>query len=232
MSEFVKYQLSFHDLGIDPQSIAPILGYEGELPDYLLQDVKEVMDETDSGYEIRGGYQIFDRISFEKDNYILRVNGQDFHVGKIVYNQLKNSEKIAVFVCSAGHGIEEWTKKSMSQNEPLKGFIADILGSTVVEAAIERIQQTLNEQMNSDGLKITNRYSPGYCGWPTQEQQSLFALLDDTCGIQLTDSFLMYPIKSVSGFIGIGKNVRFNPYTCRLCDIGQCIYRNKSQHHF
>jgi hypothetical protein len=229
MDEFVKYTLSFHDLVIDPQSIAPVLGYEGELPDYILQIVKEVIDETSSCHEIRGGYQIFDRISFEKNNAILRIDGQDFHIGKIIYNQLKKSEKVAVFVCTAGAGIGEETQKLMSQNEPLKSYIADIMGSKVVEAAIDRIQFMLSEQMNSAGLKITNRYSPGYCGWPTKQQQPLFALLDDTCGIQLTDSFLMFPIKSVSGIIGIGAEVHFHPYTCGLCELEQCVYRNKSK---
>jgi len=36
----------------------------------------------------------------------------------------------------------------------------------------------------------------------------------------------MDPIKSVSGIIGIGENVRFNPYTCNLCDNKNCIYGN------
>jgi len=73
--------------------------------------------------------------------------------------------------------------------------------------------------MAQTGLKITNRYSPGYCGWVTSEQHKLFALLPkDICSIRLTESSLMLPIKSVSGFIGIGPNVRFNPYTCQLCE--------------
>jgi hypothetical protein len=48
---------------------------------------------------------------------------------------------------------------------------------------------------------------------------------DNFCGIRLTPSALMDPVKSVSGFIGIGNDVRFNPYTCNLCDMKDCIYR-------
>ena len=37
----------------------------------------------------------------------------------------------------------------------------------------------------------------------------------------------MDPVKSVSGFIGIGEHVKYNPYTCRLCDMKDCIYRRR-----
>jgi hypothetical protein len=42
----------------------------------------------------------------------------------------------------------------------------------------------------------------------------------------------MQPVKSVSGIIGIGADVKFNPYTCRICEATHCLYRlnkNKKQ---
>jgi hypothetical protein len=50
---------------------------------------------------------------------------------------------------------------------------------------------------------------------------------DNYCGIKLNDSALMTPEKSVSGFIGIGENVKLLPYTCDFCDLKDCIYRKK-----
>ena len=235
MNPFVKYHLSYSELPIDPHHTAPLLGYAGALPDDILAIVKEVMEETAGCFDICGGYQIFDQVSFDKDGHHINIKDTtrypssvtDFTPHKIVYHQLKHSEQIAVFVCTAGDGISQWSKQMMP-TDPLKGFIADILGSVVVETAIDTIQQRLSAEMKEAGLKITNRYSPGYCGWPTSEQHQLFSLLpDENCGIRLTDSALMLPIKSVSGFIGIGANVRFNPYTCRNCDATYCVYRNK-----
>jgi len=219
--------LRFCELSIDPRSIAPMLGYENTLPDDILAIVEEVMDEIAGRFDICGGYQIFDNVTFIMDEYIIRFAETDFAVNKIVYQQLKKSEHIAVFVCTAGNGVSYWSRQIMSA-EPLKGYIADILGSVVVEAAIDAIQKKLEEEMKQAGLKITNRYSPGYCGWHTGEQHKLFGLLpDNICGIQLTESALMLPVKSVSGFIGIGANVRFNSYTCRICDAKFCVYRKK-----
>ncbi|HLP74716.1 MAG TPA: vitamin B12 dependent-methionine synthase activation domain-containing protein, partial [Bacteroidales bacterium] len=108
----------------------------------------------------------------------------------------------------------------------LTGYIFDVAGSEIVEAATDLLQEDLRKSAEKEGLKITNRYSPGYCGWDVAEQHKLFTLLPGNyCGIKLTPSALMDPVKSVSGIIGIGKSVRNNPYTCKMCDMKDCIYR-------
>ena len=227
MSDFIKYHLPYHELIVDPHRTAPLLGYESQLPDDILAMVKEVMDETTDCFEIYGGYRIFDEVRFIEDGNHIYIHDMEFSPQKIVYHQMKRSDQIALFVCTAGPGISDWSHRMMP-DDPLKGFIADILGSVVVETAIDVIHQKLNDQMEEAGLKITNRYSPGYCGWFVFEQHKLFSLLPkDICNIKLTESALMMPIKSVSGFIGIGDHVSFNPYTCKLCHLPNCVYRNK-----
>jgi hypothetical protein len=232
MNEFVEYRISYGELAVDPNVAAPMLGYDIDLPNDVLEMVREVMDETAGCYDIRGGYVIFDHLGFDKDGYKLTIGETTFQIGKIIFQQLKHSEQIAAFVATAGVGIEQYAKKMLANNDPLKGFIADILGGVVVEAAIDKIQQSLSDKEKQNELNITNRYSPGYCGWQTVEQHKLFSLLPTTLGIRLTDSALMQPVKSVSGIIGIGADVKFNPYTCRLCEAIHCIYRlnkNKKQ---
>ena len=225
MSSFAKFKISYCRLTINPHDTASMLGYEKNLPDDVLAIVEEVIDETSGCFDICGGYQIFDNVSFVSDNLQISVAGVDFFPQKTVYNQLKHSQRIAVFVCTAGDAVSQWAKKMMAANEPLKGYIADVLGSIVAETAVEEMQDRIIKEMATEGLKTTNRYSPGYCGWNTQEQHKLFSLLPDgNCGINLTENALMQPIKSVSGFIGIGKNVRFNKYTCQLCDKADCVY--------
>jgi len=115
----------------------------------------------------------------------------------------------------------------MLERDFLKGYIYDVIGSEIVEAAADLLQNDLEKNMLGKGKKITNRYSPGYCSWDVAEQHKLFQLIPDNfCGIRLTPSALMNPVKSISGFIGIGKDVRNNPYTCRLCNQRDCVYRN------
>jgi len=228
LNTFIKYRLSYRELTVNPHDTAPLLGYDNTLPDDILAIVEEVMDETADCFDICGGYRIFGQVDFAGDGCHIRIANTEFTPNRIVCHQLRHSEQIAAFVCTAGEGISQWSKQMMAANEPLKGFIADILGSVVVETAIDAIQQKLSDEMQQAGLKITNRYSPGYCGWATEEQHKLFGLLPEgICGVSLTESALMQPIKSVSGIIGIGANVRFNPYTCQICDAAFCVYRNK-----
>jgi hypothetical protein len=101
-----------------------------------------------------------------------------------------------------------------------------MIGSVTVEAAIDKIQKSIENELITDGIKITNRYSPGYCGWALDEQKLLFAFFpNNQGGIKLSDSCLMDPIKSVSGIIGFGTNVKKTAYECQMCELETCIYR-------
>jgi hypothetical protein len=74
-------------------------------------------------------------------------------------------------------------------------------------------------------LGISDRFSPGYCDWNVSEQHKLFNLLPESfCGIHLSESSLMNPIKSVSGIIGIGENLKQLGYQCYWCNDPNCIY--------
>jgi hypothetical protein len=118
----------------------------------------------------------------------------------------------------------------MKDGDLLTGYIYDVAGSVIVDAAADFMQNELELSVNLSGKKITNRYSPGYCGWYVAEQHKLFQLVPDNyCGIRLTESALMDPVKSISGIIGIGANVKMNPYTCGLCEMKNCVYRKKKE---
>jgi cobalamin-dependent methionine synthase I len=141
--------------------------------------------------------------------------------------QLRKSDSVAVFLCTAGPEIGDHARQLINEKDFLKGYIFDIAGSEIVEAAADKMQEALRINLLAENIMITNRYSPGYCGWHVSEQHKLFTLVPGNyCNISLTDSSLMQPIKSVSGFIGLGGKVRFSPYTCNLCDMQNCIYRN------
>jgi hypothetical protein len=225
----ITFSFSFNELAVTRSRLASLMGYD---PDAIPEPFPRIIDETLSlaaGFcNIQGGFIIKDNLSFNKDSHLLSVDNVAFHLQNIVYNQVKKSEKIALFVCTAGPGISDWSKKLMAEGDLPAGYIVDIVGSEVVETAMDRAQIMLSEQMTASGLKITNRYSPGYCSWDVSEQHKLFSLLPDNfCKIQLSDSALMSPIKSVSGIIGIGENVRYNSYTCKICNSQNCPYRNR-----
>ena len=226
--ETETFSIAPGDLTLSREAFACVMGYDlGPIPSHLNESLDDVLTNGGKLVHLKGGYEIINPVTFDQQSYTLLLAGQSFDVKRTVFQQLKKVEKVAVFVCTAGNEIIEKSRELMKEGDFLKGYVYDIYGSLAVEEAMDRIQDALKSKMELAGLQITNRYSPGYCGWDVSEQKKLFSLLPNRfCGIELTDSCLMRPIKSVSGIIGIGKSVKFNPYTCNLCDEEDCLYRN------
>ncbi|MCJ7449015.1 MAG: hypothetical protein MUO72_15130 [Bacteroidales bacterium] len=221
------FQFDFKDLKLTLPQIERVIGYrQGEPHETISELISEILKESETICTIKAEYRIFNDVHFNNSGKTVEINNLVFNIKKVVYSQIKKSESIAIFLCTAGEEIGIRSRKSMKDGDLLRGYIYDVIGSEIVEAAADLMQDELEKTMISSAKKITNRYSPGYCSWDVAEQHQLFQLMaDNFCGIRLTPSALMDPMKSVSGFIGIGKNVRRNPYTCNLCDMKDCIYR-------
>lgn len=224
------FQFDFNELKLTVDQIERVMGYRaGELDSTLHDVVERVMDQAGTVSDLKAEYRIFQDIKFDDASKNIEINGIVFRIGKIIYGQIKKSDAVALFACTAGGEIGERSRKAMRETNLLEGYIYDVIGSEAVEAAADLLQDEMEASMTVLEKKITNRFSPGYCGWDVAEQHKLFSLMPDNfCGIRLTPSALMEPVKSVSGIIGLGKNVRRMPYTCNLCDMKNCIYRRKA----
>lgn len=221
------FQFDFKDLRINVSQIENILGYnEGDDRAFVMDLIDELLIESQKICSIKAQYSVFSDVSFDKESRSVKINGSSFQIKKIVFGQLKKSDSAALFLCTAGDEIGIRSRKAMKERDFLKGYIYDVIGSEIVETAADLMQDDLQKAAASEGLKITNRYSPGYCGWDVAEQHKLFQLIPDNfCGVSLNESALMSPEKSISGIIGIGRDVRSNSYTCSICDMKDCIYR-------
>ena len=208
--------LTYDDLLITPADIYEQMGYHGAQPDADTQ--RETMVVID---EVRQWLR-------PKFCFFVVRELPDFDMGKIILRQLRGSEAYAFFICTSGVEFEAYQQRLQQQGDMVRVFIADALGSVIAEHCADRMEESLQESIDKLGWHHTNRFSPGYCGWHVSQQQLLFPLFQgQTCGVQLTDSSLMLPIKSVSGIIGLGKEVRKLDYTCGLCDFKQCYKRKK-----
>jgi len=221
------FKFEFKDLNLTVSQIESVIGFnEGDDREFVNRLIEEILEESGKIAEIKAEYRIFNSVDFDNDNKSVTINDVVFDIKKIVFGQIKKSDSVALFLCTAGSEIGIRSRQAMRERDMLRGYIFDVIGSEVVEAAADLMQAALEKSAMASGTKITNRYSPGYCGWDVAEQHKLFQLTPDNyCGIKLTDSALMDPEKSVSGIIGIGRNVKSNPYTCRICDMKDCIYR-------
>jgi len=225
LNNILHYKLSFKELNINKNNILKHLGYPaGKAPDPYPEILEDLLIISDDLSDIQSGFVISKNIRINPD--IIVVNGIEFNTGNIISSSLEHSESVAIFVCTAGAGIENYSRELMKEDKTIEAYMLDMIGSEVVESAMDIFQDSLEKEMNLKSLNISNRYSPGYCDWNVSEQHKLFSLLPDYfCNIKLKESALMVPIKSVSGILGIGEKVVKKSYACDHCDQQNCIYR-------
>lgn len=204
----------FDALEITPVDIYEQMGYHGEEPDEATRkEVETVLEEASPWLRPQFCYLVIKELP-------------EFDMGKIIMRQLRGSEAYALFICTSGTEYEGYLQRLKDDGDMVSVFIADALGSVIAEHCADEMEICLQESIDKLGWRHTNRFSPGYCGWDVSQQQLLFRLFGGrTCGVSLTESSLMVPIKSVSGIIGLGEKVRKLDYTCGLCDFKQCYKR-------
>lgn len=227
MATFNYYTPTIKDIGIRLDNLLEVLHEEDSSPDNpIVCEVEEIFAQLPSISNIRGGYVILEDITCFPGVGEIHIASHVLRTSRKICKLMKGAEKIAIFICTAGQEFSDCAKMYNKQGEYLKGYIVDTMGSVTVEKSMDFIQSELAKHMQQEGMKITNRYSPGYCNWPVEDQKKLFSLLPaHACDIWLSDSCLMMPIKSVSGIIGIGKNVQKSSYSCDICNNLTCIYR-------
>lgn len=195
----------------------------GDMPFYA-NFLSAELDLLNGVASIEGGYVLLPGILDAKN---IIVAGKVFKVGTQIAHFLKHMTAVAIFVCTAGNEISERAEELTLQGELVEGYLVDLLGSVIVEKAMDKMQDLLKEELEKEGLKMSNRYSPGYCAWSVKEQEQLFSFFPkDFCHVVLSDSCLMSPIKTVSGMIAIGEDVSFHKHVCQSCNSVNCLYRD------
>jgi len=225
-SIFRNFSYSFDELELSVEQVEEVMGYEkGQSPEPFPDMISMALAQSADLTNIKGSLLVSDQFAINRLGSFA-LEGVIFETGKKIARQLRDAEGGALFICTAGARIGEKSKELMLAGDLMEGYILDLIGSLTVEAAINKIQDSLEIELMQQGKKIANRYSPGYCGWNLNEQKQFFDLFPDNyCGIRLTESCLMDPVKSVSGVIGFGKNVRKTAYECELCELTTCLYR-------
>lgn len=224
-----KY-LTFDELHISMSDIYMQMGYDTAAPD---EDIARMVEDMVSNIRtwLKACFVFFvtyGTIDHEHSAVEVSTSGSKtvFSCSPIITRQLKGAEACALFIATAGTEYQQFIDDCA--DDILQTFIADAIGSVIAEACGDRMEETLQEQINKLNWNRTNRFSPGYCGWHVKEQQKLFPLFNGkTAGVALTDSSLMMPIKSISGIIGLGPDVRYLQYTCGICTQENCYKRRK-----
>ena len=225
--------MSFHLLNIDhtqinirPGDIESLLGDDfGVVDSYTGEVIVKIISECRECMSPQGSFIQLKALKTDTSEQI-SIEDSSFQTGRTIKKMLAGSETYVFLIATAGPGPETMARELLAKGEFLEGYIADLVASALVESVANQVQDHIRQLAGQEGLKITNRYSPGYCKWDVSEQQKLFKLFpENCCGITLSDSSLMSPIKSVSAVLGMGSSVTYQDYTCEICSMKECLYR-------
>jgi len=211
---------------VSRQEIWRAMGYGDAVPEErVVLMVEDVVREIVPVAEPRFMFDIVDATRLSPSRICLR--GVEFFCGPIIGSYLRGMTRSCVFVATAGKAFEDAVRTLGDSGDIVLSFVADALGSVLAEMAVSELGKRLPE-LAGPGFNVSLPYSPGYCGWDIREQKAFFSLFPDSpCGVVLSDSCLMRPEKSVSGFFALGSDLVPQPYRCDVCGNPNCFKRKK-----
>ncbi|MDR1593974.1 MAG: hypothetical protein LBS43_05755 [Prevotellaceae bacterium] len=217
--------IAYSEIELSPEEVLNEIGYGESHPDNEVMDViLQLLALLKREVQPRYVYLISDgRI---EGTTAVHIQNHVLNTGPTISRLLEKSTSFAVFAATAGVEFERIIQEYKKTEDILVHYILDVIGTTVVEKAGDYLESKLEK--NFPDMLHTHRFSPGYCNWHLTEQRKIFALLGNRpCGITLSDVCLMHPIKSISGIIGIGKDVQTKKYACQYCELETCYKRKK-----
>lgn len=111
-----------------------------------------------------------------------------------------------LYVVTVGRSADRIIKEYGQNNQPLEAFVMNSIAAALADTLAECLQFYLEEQYRDQlGSRALHRYSPGYHDWLLSDQAVIFQLLEPQkrIDVTLTEAFLMNPLKSTSGIMGV-----------------------------
>jgi hypothetical protein len=155
----------------------------------------------------------------ERDGNTVVIDGVRFESG-ILRKNLEGAERVFPYVATAGRELDTLP---VPADDYMCIFCLDAIKELILESAYHFLERHILDTYSPGTMAHMN---PGSLSdWPVSQQPVLFSLFPDVeelVGVTLTQSFLMNPIKSVSG-IYFPTAVDFK--SCMLCTRHPCSNR-------
>ena len=167
-----------------------------------------------------------------KKGAVLLEEGPKFTSPKLS-KTMKDCDEIICYIATLGEDVDGEIKRLMDQKHLAKAYILDAMASVAADNMVATFHERMKNEYENQGKQVTICFSPGYCDWPITEQKKLFSMFDSNeLDVELTDSCLMQPRKSISGVFGItpfNSNQSTHSYNpCLECNRRDCSERRNS----
>lgn len=225
--EIFQFEISWDMLQLNSEDIYLSMG-AGYIPDEeLLQWLEVLKNDVAVLCRPRCLYAFFEAQPATRNH--IGIGDIELQTGTVITPYLQEADQYVLFIATAGKEFEQFQHEVKASGDILREFLLDALGSAIAEAVVREVCSKVEKCVLPLGYGVSHPYSPGYCGWHVTQQQPLFSLLPEhPCGVSLSKSSLMTPIKSVSGVIAVGKKVLKRKYGCELCGKADC-YKNRNK---
>jgi len=215
---------------VDQVEVLRFLGYPAgaEANSRLEQILEPWIEEAARRTTPRAAYVILPVASGGPHVLQLRTQHGTREFSGSVQEFLTGARYVAAVIATAGPGAEALSRDLMGRRQNLAGMIVDAVGTERAEAATTAALEALRQHATPAGFALSAPCCPGQCGVALAEQAELFDLFSgQTAGVRLTSEFLMQPLKSVSGLVGIGpgEHIASDGTACDQCERRDCAMR-------
>lgn len=206
------------------------MGFKGgEIKENILKITEECEQELLKAIAPRYVYRIFE--IEKKDEGVLLKNTSAIFKGKDIAAHLEGCNRCALMCVTLSADTDRLIRRYEADSME-KAVIADSLASAAVEQACNLAEREIQEAIGA--YNYTWRFSPGYGDFPLDIQKEFLDIIDapKRIGVNITDSLILVPRKSVTAVMGISENeISKGRRGCGCCNMkDRCEYRKRGEH--
>lgn len=180
-------------------------------------DAEKIINEILPLIKARASYRVCYITKRGKD--WIQLAGRRF-ASRILRDNVRDIERVFPYIITIGDGVES---KASDETELLKQYFMETVADMALISARAHLLSRLKKKYR---IKRLSNMSPGSLkDWPITEQRPLFDLMEEgsiKIQVQLTETMLMLPRKSLSGiYFPTEKDF----ISCQLCSRNNCIGR-------
>ena len=136
---------------------------------------------------------------------------------RVLRVNLEEVQRVFLYIATCGTEVESI---DIPSDDLMRKFVLDTIKQMALGDAIKHLREHIDREYRPGKMSAM---APGSLeDWPISEQKQLFSIFGDVeslIGVKLTDSFLMLPLKSISG---ICFPTEFTFESCQLCPRERC----------
>ena len=199
-------------------------------PTFDEKNIAAACDEALLLLNVRGIYKIYD---YDCENCIVNSEPTFKICGNSIIKHLAGCEKVACIAVTVGEDIENEVTKKFDAGEYVASVLLDAAATAAVEQAADELEKAVDREVSKKSLKMRWRFSPGYGDWQLENQKKFFYITGaPEIGMNLTESLMLVPRKSVTAIIGLEKNIFSDKNikhkkSCANCGKINCLARSE-----